>query len=126
MPSPQDEKEAVKKHKHAWVIKSPVEEVCNCGKVLISEKEETRRVEEWENYFDLVLTTDSYRDYMEMKKAWKAGDDDKMQEILKRVNTRMVDTGAKDSWGEKVYDFPQALEKPHFPNPKTWGGYVIE
>lgn len=86
----------------------PEEKYCKCGAIQISQAEFERRRDEWNSYFELVRSSDSYRDYMEMKTATKA----EQKEILKRVNSRVE----KDDY----------MSKPSFPDPTTWNKYVTE
>lgn len=101
-------------------------EYCTCGAVLISNEEYDRRVAEWDSYFEIVATTESYRDYQEMTIAFKNNDRPQIAEVLARVKQRVeqVDDGVTpdENWRYHKMDY---LAKPDFPDPRTWGRYVV-
>ena len=102
------------------------DERCKCGFIRISAVEEQRRMDEWNSYSQMVATTEAYRDFWEMRTAWKQGDFAVMKEIDKRVMSRNHET--KNEYGETVIepnDPESLLSKPSFPDPTTWNRYVV-
>ena len=123
-------------HIHNWHTKDFVEEYCTasyygnpCKAIKIGTNEYSRRKSEWDNYFEMVRTTDSYRDYQEMKEAYVTRNFPKMAEIRERIAKRMKISQTKtDDWGEPIVEFDEDhyLPKPHFPDPESTFPYVVE
>lgn len=68
-------------HIHNWYPNGLVEECCKnlyngqlCNKIKISEEEYNRRADEWNNYYQLVLTTPSYLRFKKIREAYQTQD----------------------------------------------------
>jgi thiaminase len=114
-------------HLHSFVLNNYnfTEENCSCGLIRVSQEEADRRKEEWNNFYSLVRETEAHHDYQKMKRLVAVGDTEGMKEVLKRVHSRLVDTGKKDDWGETIFEYHSNLVKPDFPDPATSRRYLV-
>lgn len=113
MPVRQSPTKTEEVHQHYFVQGyNQDERYCKCGALKISLEEYQRRIDEWDNYFSLVKTTDSYQDYMKIKKLGWEKDNPEKVELMKRIKQRL-----------EKNDY---LSKPGFPDPTTWSKYVTE
>jgi hypothetical protein len=105
------QKEEITPHIHNWVDGFMIQEKkCGCGKILVSQAEYDRRVEETNAYYKFVLNSDAYRDNQAMRKAYKEHNMPEIKKIMVRVEERLKN-------GEYT-------EKLHFPDPES-GVYII-
>ena len=96
---------------------------CACGGIMVSTAELQRRTDEWNNYFDLVKTTPSYMEFLDMRKAYVAHDHETMNAIRERIKERTNQT--ETEWGDLVIELKDPLPKPNFPDPTTWNKYFV-
>lgn len=102
-----------------------------CITLKCGEKEYARRCEEWDAYLNHCRTSDSYQDYLEIKKYCPPtcdADREAIKEILTRVHSRMRDTGKDDKYGEPIYQFDEDkyIPTPDFSDPYHPFGYIVE
>jgi len=95
----------------------------NCPAILVSPREHEYRMAEWNAYFDLVKTTDAYRDYQAMREAVNTKNKPLMAEIMKR-NLEACDV-VLNEWGDEVLKIKDPLPNPHYPDPVGFPYYVI-
>jgi hypothetical protein len=113
MPARQSTAQIEEQHQHLFRTGyREGEQYCQCGALKVSLEEYQRRISEWNNYFDLVRTTDSYQDFKKMKEIMWTQDNPEKVELLRRVKERLE----KDDY----------LSRPSFPDPTTWNKYVTE
>ena len=79
------------KHIHIWMVTTDLAAMtCECGKWLISAQERDRRKAEWDNYFQLITTTPSYLDWVEIYKAYREKNGPKIKELSDRAEERLA------------------------------------
>jgi hypothetical protein len=91
MPKPklQEEKQ---EHKHRWIEGGQNTWYCDqddCRLVRITQDEYDRRIEEWDNYYQFVQTTESYQDFVAMRKAFFERNKPEIDLIIKRAKERL-------------------------------------
>lgn len=109
MPITKKEELKEEKHIHTWRQSFLATEMkCDCGKIMISSLEAQKREAEWNAYFELVRTTESFREFMETKTASKE---------------RVIEIGEKALERIKNNDY---LPKPPYPDPvgESWRYYI--
>jgi len=101
------------KHKHSWIFAGYDQNRCLCGALQISEAEEDKRNEEWRAFDAMVRETESYKEWFEMRTAFRAKPRDMatIHEIVKKADKRLE---------ENNY-----LPHPKFPDPATFP-YVLK
>lgn len=119
-------------HVHVWTNAANLsEERCACGKIKISPLELERRTAEWNNYYDLVKTTPSGQDLQAMKVLFYASQERPLNETelmeVQAIKQRIKERNKVviDQFGETMVLKQPQLSKPGFPDPVTWGHYVI-
>ena len=112
-------------HIHDWRVQlhDRSEERCICGKLKVSSEEHNRRTEEWDSYYQIVKTTQSYLDFQAIKKAFKESNQAEIERVRKEsVSSRM--TLHRDEFGDPVYTTvarDNYIPKPTFPDPINYG-----
>ena len=117
-----EEKEA---HQHSWFTGSDEShQLCSCGCVLVSGIEWKRRKQEWDNYYKSVRDTNSYKRFFIQKEAYSKGDMVTVKKLAEEARKELEEKCilVKGEWEEKREMW---LEKPHYPDPITWGKYRI-
>src|SRR6185312_11197908 len=119
-----DFKEETTAHVHNWYPIDSLGIIYHCvngyhgGKCITlkcGRREYERRCEEWDAYLDHCRTSDSYRDYLEMKKHFPVvteADREAVKEIQLRIARRVRDTGRTDEYGEPLYEFDESQYVP--------------
>lgn len=106
------QEEKKEEHHHKWVMQPDYGSYrCVCGGFALSEKEHDRRVEEYDNYYQIVRQTDTYQDFLAMREAYNTRNRKQMSEISVRVKERL-----------KADDY---LPKPSFLDPRDLKVEVI-
>lgn len=99
-----------------------------CIKILVTQDEYQRRIEEWTNYCELAQASQSKRDYDAMRVAFKYGDKQKMRELLEGISGRAwVDGNYEGYMDEKKYKFDENeyMPTPNYPDPMHPKSYYI-
>lgn len=132
MPSPSREPKS-EEHIHNWYIKpNGIEYGCRngygkgvCIALKVSPKELERRKVEWLAYYEAIRAGDAYNDFLEMRRAYQAGDKKKMQVILERVNKRCQ--SLQDDRGDNIYNHfnSEYAPTPNFPDPESSFPYIL-
>src|SRR5438067_152702 len=111
-------------HFHTWYME-PQDmscERCNCGCILVSQKEYDRRLEEYHQYYQACQTTKAHALVEEMKAAIKGGYKKDMHEEILKVRAKIAELThlEKNEYGDE-HPVPNETEveqfKPFFPDP---------
>lgn len=112
---PRIEEREDKKHLHEWVLGMDYSTYrCGngqCQKIAMSQPEYDRRSKEWDNYYELVKTTDSYSKFVEMKEAFFSHNLSRVKEIAADSKERL--------------DKNEYLEAPNFKDPRDYSPEII-
>ena len=112
-------------HVHSWKAGANQSyQSCACGKILVSQAEYDRRVDEWDNYLDLLAETEAYKDFLRLKRLFR---------VKKMVDpNHALPEKEQQQWDLLMARIKQRsatrdyMPKPHFPDPGSCGfAYVV-
>lgn len=117
--------EIFSKHTHYWVgsLIDLAANQCACGKWQISVKEKDRRIAEWKKYYESIVERQSYKDWQEMKEAYKTKNKPEMIKIRDSIASRCVRVGFDGEETDWQFTENSYLKVPTTPNPE---GYPYE
>lgn len=89
-----------------------------CIKIRVSKEEFDRREQEWNNYYEMVKTTSSYKDSIAFKNH-----EISLKELLERIDKRTVKVF--NEYGDPTLELIDPLPSPTFPDPQDPKQYYI-
>ena len=115
------------RHIHSWASVNGIESYCKnlyygkpCIKIKVGEAELQRRIEEWNNYYNLAQHSQAKLDYEDMRQAYKEKNFDRMKELRKKIEIRcqIVNNDISENYRFSFNENEYFAKPPDFPDPQ--------
>lgn len=109
-------------HKHRWIKNTNKLPFCDqmyrgrpCKAIRVTTQELENLTHEWDNFFEIVKSTEVYADRQAMKVAYSSKNKPEIKAIMARVESR--NHWVENRFGDRVLEPNNPLPQPEYPDP---------